>query len=177
MSFNRPHYGRRITTEPNSSHREVVSTNNSLTKRIRHHKNLLRQLTTRWRREYLTSLREQSTIKSKSSKSREVAKGDVVIIKADSTPRAFWRLAIIEELLPGAVGSGENGKVYITRRAIQHLVPIEVGACVAAKDDDVEQTAGRHIDEEQLPSDSAANGGRPRRTAAIVGEMARRLRH
>jgi hypothetical protein len=150
-------YGRRITTQPNSSHHEVVSTNNSLTKRIRHHKNVLRQLTTRWRREYLTSLREQSTIKSKSSKSREVAKGDVVIIKADSTPRAFWRLAIIEELLPGADGkvraailrvSGENGKVHITRRAIQHLVPIEVCACVAAKNDDVEQTAGRYIDEE-----------------------------
>jgi hypothetical protein len=178
-------YGRRITTQPNSSYHEVVSTNNSLTKQIRHHKNVLRQLTTRWRREYLTSLREQS-IKLKSSKSREVVKGDIVIIKADSMPRAFWRLAIIEKLLPGADRKvraailrvcGENGKLHITRRAIQHLVPIEVGACMAAKKDDVKQTAGRHIDEEQLPSDSPVNGGRPRRAAAIVGEMARRLRY
>ena len=30
--------------------------------------------------------------------------GNVVIIKKDSTPRAFWRLARIQELLPGADG-------------------------------------------------------------------------
>ena len=121
-------YGQRITSQPNSFHHEVISTNHSLTKRIRHHKTLLQQLTMQWRREYLTSLREQSVVISKNSTAQEIAKGDVVIVKADCTPRAFWRLAKVEELLKGADGkvraatvkvSGENGRVHTTRRAIQ----------------------------------------------------------
>ena len=55
----------------------------------------------------------------------------------------------MEELLKGADGkvraatvkvSGENGKMHTTRRAIQHLVPIEVRATSDSKNDDVEQT-------------------------------------
>lgn len=73
-------YGRRITTSPNSSHHEVVSTNRSLTRRARHHKLLLEQFIKQWRTEYPTSLREQ-------------------------TSAAFWRLARVEQL-----PHGEDGK-------------------------------------------------------------------
>jgi hypothetical protein len=52
-------YGRRITATANTSHHDIVSTYQSLTRRLRHHKNLLQQLTNRWRKEYLTGLRER----------------------------------------------------------------------------------------------------------------------
>lgn len=41
-------YGRRISTNPNASHQEIMSTYQSLTRRLRHHKNLLQQLTNQW---------------------------------------------------------------------------------------------------------------------------------
>ena len=50
--------GRRITNMANSSHFEVVSTNNSLTRRSKHHRALLRHFTNDWRRNYLLNLRE-----------------------------------------------------------------------------------------------------------------------
>ena len=74
----------------------------------------------------------------------------MVIIKKDSTPRAFWRLARIQELLPGADGcvraaqlrvSSENGKMHITRRVIQQLVPIEVRSSLPAKDTNAQLTS------------------------------------
>ena len=44
---------------PNCQHYETMSTYNSLTKRLKHHRHLLSQSTRRWRNKYLTSLREQ----------------------------------------------------------------------------------------------------------------------
>ena len=131
-------YGRRITMNPNSQHYETMSTYNSLTKRLKHHRHLLSQFTRRWRNEYLTSLHEQVT---KGSSERNVnAKckvGDVVILKNDSVARAFWKLAKVEELLTGRDGNVRAAIVTVPRgassnsnqrlrRPIQHLIPTEV---------------------------------------------------
>ena len=131
-------YGRRITESPNSQHYETISTYNSLTKRFKHHRHLLSQFTRRWRNEYLTSLREQF---AKGSSGRDVnAKfkvGDIVILKNDSVARAFWKLAKVEELLPGRDGTVRAAIVTVPRgassnsnqrlrRPIQHLIPTEV---------------------------------------------------
>ena len=51
-------YGSRLATSPNASHFEIISTNKMLTRRARHHKNLLTQLSNCWRKEYLSSLLE-----------------------------------------------------------------------------------------------------------------------
>ena len=129
-------YGRRITESPNSQHYETISTYSSLTKRFKHHR--LSQFTRRWRNEYLTSLREQF---AKGSSGRDVnAKfkvGDIVILKNDSLARAFWKLAKVEELLPGRDGTVRAAIVTVPRgassnsnqrlrRPIQHLIPTEV---------------------------------------------------
>ena len=131
-------YGRRVTMSPNSQHYETMSTYNSLTKRLKHHRNLLGQFTRRWRNEYLTSLREQA---AKGSSEREVnlkfKVGDVVILKNDSVARAFWKLAKVEELVPGLDGIVRAAVVTVPRRTssnsnqrlrrpIQHLIPTEV---------------------------------------------------
>ena len=123
---------------PNSQHYETVSTYNSLTKRLKHHRHLLSQFTHRWRNEYLTSLRKQA---AKGSSERGVnvkfKVGDVVILKNDSVARAFWKLAKVEELLLGCDrtvraaivivprGTSSNSNQRL-RRPIQQIIPIEV---------------------------------------------------
>ena len=122
----------------NCQHYETMSTYNSLTKRLKHHRHLLSQFTRRWRNEYLTSLREQV---AKGSSERNVnAKfkvGDVVILRNDSAARAFWKLAKVEELLPRRDGTVRAAVVTVLRgtssnsnqrfrRPIQHLIPIEL---------------------------------------------------
>ena len=46
-----------VTNTPNDSHFEVVSTNESLTQRARHHHHLLRQFTDQWKKTQLNSQR------------------------------------------------------------------------------------------------------------------------
>ena len=170
-------YGRRITSSPNSSHHEVISTNRALTRRCRHHKHLLEQLTKQWRREYLTSLREQSSLKSKARGSSScISEGDIVIVKNDSAPRAFWKLARIEQLLPGKDGKVRSASIRVgsnqgnsssTRRPIEHLIPIEVKAGAA----DIPSTKDCSVNEETVLKNEST---RERRTAAVVGELRRR---
>ena len=75
-------YGRHITTNPNSSHHKVVSTNRSLTRRARHHKLLLEQFIKQWRTEYLTGLREQTSVTaSVRGSGSSISEGDIVIVK------------------------------------------------------------------------------------------------
>ena len=131
-------YGRRITASPNSQHYETLSTYNSLTKKLKHHRYLLGQFTRQWRNEYLTSLREQV---AKNSSVRDINAnikvGDIVILKNDSVSRAFWKLAKVEQLLPGRDGKVRAAEVSVPRgtnsnstqrlrRPIQHLIPTEV---------------------------------------------------
>ena len=85
-------YGRRLCSNPNSQHYEIFSTNASLTRRARYHRQILRQFTSCWRKEYLLNLRENSEVNSKRQKTEELTVGDIVIIKNDKTNRSFWRL-------------------------------------------------------------------------------------
>ena len=50
-------YGRKITCLPNGNHSEMVSTYETLTRRVNSHKTLLWNLVKTWRREYLLKLR------------------------------------------------------------------------------------------------------------------------
>lgn len=65
--------GRRVTDTPNDSHFEVISTNESLTRRARHQRHLLRQFTDQWRKTYLLSLRERHAQVTKNRKGADIA--------------------------------------------------------------------------------------------------------
>ena len=165
-------YGRRITLTPNSAHHEIISTHQSLTRRARHHKNLLQQVTRQWRKEYLTGLREQSNARNKGNAVQEISVGDIVLLKNDSTNRIHWKIARVEELIPGAdgkvraaivkVGNSDKRPTYL-RRVIQHLIPIEV-----------KSTSTNNEDTLQMATDVSNQAMRPRRTAAVIGEISRR---
>ncbi|XP_068697019.1 uncharacterized protein [Montipora foliosa] len=162
-------YGRRITSTPNATHYEVVSTNQSLTKKSRHHRHVLQQLTNQWRREYLIELKERSQVGSKGCNKRRISIGDLVLLKNDSTSRAFWKLAKVEELIPGRAGNvraavvkvaNNSGRPSHLRRVVQHLLPIEIKV-------HSEATATN----ETQPMNQVT---RPRRVAAVNGETLRR---
>ena len=85
----------------------------------------------------MLSLQENSTAKSVSGDHNAITVGDIVILKNDSTPRAFWKLGKVEQLIPGKDGNvraavvkvaNGNGKTQLLKRVIQHLIPIEVRA-------------------------------------------------
>ena len=127
--------GHRISAMPNDEYFEIMSTHNTLTRRQQHHKQLLQQFSKQWKREYLLSLRENSTARSVGGNRNAITVSDIVILKNDSTSRAFWKLGKVEQLIPGKDGkvraaivkvSSSNGKNQLLKRAIQHLIPIEV---------------------------------------------------
>ena len=90
-------YGRQIELTPNHRQFAIISSNQSLTKKAKDQRTLLKQFTNRWRKEYLLSIRETGrAVQSKSKESIEV--GDVVL-KNYSSPRAFWKLASVTELI------------------------------------------------------------------------------
>ena len=165
-------YGQCVTFMQNTAHHEIISTHQSLTRRARHHKNLLQQVTRQWRKEYLTGLREQSNARNKGNAVQEISVGDIVLLKNDSTNRIHWKIARVEELIPGAdgkvraaivkVGNSDKRPTYL-RRVIQHLIPIEV-----------KSTSTNNEDTLQMATDVSNQAMRPRRTAAVIGEISRR---
>jgi len=149
--------GRRVTVTPKDQHFEVVSVNKALTKRAKHQQRLLQQFTKRWQHEYLLSLRERASEKCKrQNKECPISVGDIVIVKSDQSTRNVWKLAKVEELLPGRdgqirsarvkVASSDGRKPQVLRRVIQHLIPVEVseykkGTCSEI----LRETCGRNI--------------------------------
>ena len=184
-------YGRRITSAPNPTHFEIMSTHLTLNRRVQHHRRLLEQFTKCWQRDYLLSLREHSTSKQRSTGQR-VKVGDVVLLYDEGTKRAFWKLALVNELLPGEDGharaavirvGSEQGPAKLLKRSIRHLIPIEASTESDDETSTPDQSCMHEGDqpEEEAPSQeydhqvtSSSLSPRPRRQAAIDGEALRR---
>ena len=104
----------------------------SISQRMNHlNNNILDHFWNRWRREYLTELRENH--RRRNPDVSNIAKGDVVIIH-DDTHRGLWRLGVVQKTLKGKDGIirravvriKEGSKVSFLRRPIQRLYPLEV---------------------------------------------------
>ena len=83
----------------------------------------------RWTTEYLRALRERHCLKH-SGTGRDLAVGDVVIIKSPERNRHCWPLAVVERLIVGKDGYVRGAKVRtrknILERAVQQLYPLEL---------------------------------------------------
>ena len=99
--------GRRITTLP---HEQLMideisdpsyNEQTCLSKDAKAQNLLLQHFATRWRNEYLTSLREYHC--TSGNNKCEIAVGDVVLVHNDG-PRIKWRRAVVEELIHGGDG-------------------------------------------------------------------------
>ena len=87
---------------------------------------LLEHFRTRWRNEYLTSLREFH--RATGNNIQTIKKGDVVQVYSDSN-RVIWKLAIVQDLIRGKDGFVRSAIIKtdtgITNRPIVKLYPLE----------------------------------------------------
>ena len=128
-------YGRRIISLPYHSVEEDELNDpdfggeSAVVKRAKIQALMLKHFWTRWRSEYLTTLREFH--KTTGNNIQQVKVGDVVLVH-DDTPRVNWKYAVIESVIRGNDGliravniRTSTGK---TTRPITKLYPLEVAS-------------------------------------------------
>ena len=127
-------------------------------------------------------------MRNKEGQGPSVKVGDIVLLYDEGTKRAFWKLAVVNELIQGTdcktraavirIGS-DKGPTRLLKRSIQHLIPIEV----AQEDDTTEETENTTNDEMIENTDGSSESPehritetstRPRLRAAVDGEALRR---
>ena len=85
-------HSRRIASH-NDKIFEIFTMNEALTKRGKHHKNLLCGFTNRWHIEYFQGIQEVfCNIRRKESKP-DIEIGEVVVVKDSNIARQMWKLA------------------------------------------------------------------------------------
>ena len=140
---------------------------------------MLDQFTRRSKTHYCLSLRENRAVDRTESKPIKV--DDVVLLKDDNTPRIFWKLAVVQELIKGKDEHVKNarvkilnnsGKPFLLMRSISHLIPLQVHSTLNSTSCNKKQSDVSDV--EKRATDNS--GGRPRRTAATIGELLRRKR-
>ena len=123
---------------------------------------LLQQFVTRWRRDYLLSLRKNHKVKSPRRNKTEVSVRDSVILQNDPTSKNFWKLAKIEGILPGRDDkvrsaivkvANDTRRPLLLKRVIQQPILIEIRASKATESDTiVEEENTTENEGVQLPS-------------------------
>ena len=125
-------YGRKITRLPHENYADDISDSNYDGRAQLHHRaktlaHLLQCFQSRWKHEYLTTLREYH--RSTGQNNQTISVGDVVIVH-DEGPRVTWRLAVITKLLVGGDGLTRAAEIRtstgLTNRPIIKLYPLEV---------------------------------------------------
>ena len=166
-------YGRRITSLP---HRITDDEVNDPTHGVppvrevaRRQSELLRHFQRRWKREYLTSLRENHRTVGRDG--QEVKVGDIVIIH-DDTPRINWKLAVIEKLITGLDGVTRAAEIRTARgktnRPITRLFPLEINEN-GDQDEQISNTCTSMTDDEDKSTSLTSHQeSRPARKAAIA---------
>lgn len=118
-----PHH----TTQLGEVTSENLSTKQTITKRAETYQKLIDHFRQRWRREYLTELRQY--YQAKGDNNQTISVGDVVQVY-DDHPRVRWKLAVIERLIPGNDGLVRSAVIRtkdgVTNRPIVKLYPLEV---------------------------------------------------
>ena len=152
-------YGRRLTSLPES---QEVEEDISCNRRYMYVNERLQHFWKRWHREYLTDLRESHDCTAKKT-AKEPKVGDVVIVFDEGAKRNSWKMAVIEELVPGKdnkvrgahVRVITKGKAVHLSRPIQKLHPIEI------RDSTVDSSRKQSVQKE--PHRSATFPAEPRR--------------
>ena len=131
--------GRRVLDKPSpiddvTRNTDEQTEKGDMTRRAKHLQNVLNHFRARFRREYLTELREHHRVK-RSKKREKINVGDVVTIFEDKIPRQRWTLGRFEKLLSSNDGEIRSAVVRVSksgrkrgtlRRPIARLYPVEV---------------------------------------------------
>ena len=167
-------HGRRLTSLPSYPLRrdkeEEVSMK-GLNKHLKYLSCKLDHFWRRWKREYLSELREHHR-RNLPGGSTVVQVGDMVTVAKEGVSRGKWRLGKVEELITGKDGETRGAKIKVLtkkgrlmylNRPVQGLCPLEVRALVYARPIETNQV------EEQVPVRRV-----PRRVAAMNADLRRR---
>ena len=156
-------YGRNINLVQHNQGLLSDPDRDNMSSRVRHIRTVIGHYMNRFQNEYITNLREFHRRRNPGDVV-DLTVGDLVLMK-EATPRMMWRKALVTGLIRGTDGivrgvdlrirSKNNDAITTLRRPIQHLVPLELKRDIAAKDAPVEL--------------------RPKRVAAVTGELVRRL--
>ena len=105
----------------------------------------------------------------------EITVGDIVIVQNDKTKQNFWKLAKVEELMPGEDGvvraaviktcSDNANRFQLLRRSVKYLIPLEVRSSLPLVDES-NPTLKTKENVEILPRPAQT-----RRDAAIAGQL------
>ena len=174
-------YGRLINTAPHSltDEEELTDENfqetghklhHTLSKKAKAQALIIQHFWSRWKKEYLTSLRETHTNNTGTHKER-VRVGDVVIVH-DESPRLKWHLAVVQELKRGNDNLVRSATIRtvngLTNRPISKLYPLEVNAGIDVSGEKSKDTAE---DEDCISIQEAEpeplSSVRPQRSAAV----------
>ena len=136
-----------------------------------------------WHREHLDGLREIRSCRKVGKEASEIREGDVVMIEEDVVPRHTWRLGVVVELLKGSDGYVRGAKVKvgktknIIRRPVNRLSPTEVRWSDPREQNlsHTKDTINDKINIQNKNKDNSKRTSRPRRDAAVAGELHRRL--
>jgi len=171
-------HGRQITSLPHEqvSERELddptYGDSSDVTRRARLQAALLNQFWSRWRHDYLTSLREHH--RASGHNTQQIRRGDVVLVH-DDCPRISWKLAVVEGLLRGKDGLVRAANIRTangsTNRPIARLIPLEVVANSTEEDNSTPPVNKDANDSAIRPKRRAAERGRDkmRRWAKELG--------
>eukprot|EP00731_Ephydatia_muelleri_P023359 Em0015g942a len=141
-----------------------------LTQRFKYLNTVLTHFWNRWRKEYLSELREGHRYSRKNGGNKiKIAVGDVVLVHDQDLPRTLWRLAVVERLIEGTDGEIRAAEIRVKsgkqasslfRRSVQHLYPLELNQAQDVLPPSIAVTVEQ---EATLPPPPEP---RPRRTAA-----------
>ena len=124
-----------------------VDSSDKLCKRFLYLSRKLTHFWKRWRREYLTDLREQHKLKNFAP--NKTAEGDVIQVHDENTKRGQLKIGIVEKLIFGKDGQVRGasvrlvgkGKLQTLTRPLQKLCPLEITGSDAKKEENVENLA------------------------------------
>ena len=154
-------FGRKLYTS-NSSIQGNVKVNLDLPKRIHHINMLLNHFWSRWRNEYVTSLREYDK-KYKRTNNIKPSINDIVVVFEEKQPRNKWMLGRIVELITGHDGKTRGVKIMMGKtktvisRPVNKVYPLEL------------------VEENEEISKKDEQRNRPRRQAAIIADLKRKF--
>ena len=165
LSPNHLIFGRQLPTTNMSTQNRDSDLN--LSKRKKMLQTILNHFWSRWRREYVTSLRQFQKSKQNKSATQEIRKNDIVIIYDEKVPRHLWRLGRVVDIIPSRDCNIRAAKVKVGKtgaiinRPINKLYPLECSMTY-----DTEDNVNK-VNQEDTP--------RRKREATITGELRRKF--
>ena len=161
LSPNHMLFGRSLKLfDPDQGGNEIISS-----KKLH---NIINRFWDRWRKECLLNFIECQKIQIKDDDNRQVISvGNVVLIEEDKVPRFCWRMGLVERLINGKDGAARGAVMRVSKthreisRPVNKLYPIE---SIEYKKKEMNDA-----------SETIVTRDRPRREAAVIGDIKRRF--